>query len=236
MIKTILKNTYLYKRYRAYKAEKRERRKNALNEAFKTEAVDVLRLFSDALLSNGLVFWLDYGTLLGYYREHDFIPHDYDLDTGAWFKDHERIRKALEAAGFELVRYYYLRDKDGMEECYKHKKYRTTIDVLYFMTEGDKSFCYSFLPMVAMNKKKNLNKLQPSRARLWTFSIIQPVLSEFKGVKVYVPDNTAQHLASTYGDSFMTPIPDFPVVGRPNMKEFSYEELPACAFLKVGYV
>lgn len=236
MIKRLLKNTVLYKRYKAYTEEKKERRKIALNEAFKKEAVDVLRLYSDAFLSHGLVFWLDYGTLLGYYREHDFIPHDYDLDTGAWLKDHERIKNVLEKAGFELVRYYYLRDHEGMEESYKHKNYKTTIDILYFMNEGDTSFCYSFAPMVAMNKKKNLNKVQPSRARLWTFSRIKPVLSEFKGVKVYVPDNTEQHLASTYGDSFMIPIPDFPVVGRPNMKEFSYEELPACAFMKVGYV
>lgn len=236
MIKALLKQTFIYKQYTAFKIKKKEQRKRALNEAFKREAVEVLRLYSDALINSGLVFWLDYGTLLGYYREHDFIPHDYDLDTGAWLKDHKRIKEALEHAGFELVRYYFLKNQEGMEECYKHIDFNTTIDVLYFMNEGEKSFCYSFVPMVAMNKKRNLNKLQPSRARLWSFSKITPILSEFKGIKVYVPDNTAQHLASTYGDSFMTPIPDFPVKGRPNMTEFSYEEKPACAFLKVGYV
>lgn len=236
MIKEALKKTILYKLYWAIKKRKRDKRKSAVNDAFRREAIAVLGHFSEAMISNGLVFWLDYGTLLGYYREHDFIAHDYDLDTGAWLKDHERIKDVLEKAGFELVRYYYLKNEDGLEECYKHKDYQTTIDVLYFMEANDQSYCYSFEPLVAMNKKKYLNKLQPSRARLWSFAKITPILTYFKGINVYVPDDTAQHLASTYGDSFMTPIPDFPVKGRPNMREFSYEDKPACAFLKVGYM
>lgn len=68
--------------------------------------------------------------------------HDFDFDTSAWFKDHDRIRVALEKAGFERVRHYYLKN------C----------------------------------------------------------------------------------------VPDFPVVERPNLQEYTYEEMPACAFLKIGYI
>lgn len=40
-----------------------------------------------------MLFWLDYGTLLGAYREHDFIKHDFDLDIGLWLKDAEIAKK-----------------------------------------------------------------------------------------------------------------------------------------------
>lgn len=236
MIKEFLKRLWLYTVYRTYKDKKHLERKNAINEAFKKEATDILQLYSDALLSNGLVFWICAGTLLGYYREHDFIKHDFDLDTGAWYEDHERIKEALEKAGFERIRYYYLTKRDGLEESYKHRDYTTAIDVFYFFNDGDKSYHFSFNPLVSMTKKRHLNKIQPSKARKWTYDHINPIPAEFKGIKVYIPENPGQHLASTYGDTFMTPIPDFPVEGRPNLTEYTYEEMPACAFLKVGYM
>lgn len=236
MIKELLKKTILYKIYRNHIDKAYRERITLINDAFKKEAVDVLRLYSDTMLENGLVFWLDYGTLLGYYREHDFIKHDFDLDTSAWYEDHERIKEALENAGFERVRHYYLKNRDGLEECYKHRDYSTTIDVFYYFNEGDKSYCFSFNPLVSMTKKRHLNKLQKSKARKWTFPKITPEAAEFKGIKVYVPKNTDAHLSATYGETFMTPIPNFPFSGRPNMEEYTYEEMPACAFLTVGYM
>ena len=236
MIKELLKKTVLYKVYRKRETRIHHERKNEINEAFKKEALDVLRLYSEAMISNGLVFWLDYGTLLGCYREHDFIKHDFDLDTSTWFENHNRVKEVLERNGFERVRYYYLKNRDGMEECYKHKDYKTTIDVFYYFNEDDSSYCFSFNPLVSMTKKRNLNRIRPSMARKWTFPKINPIISEFKGVCVYIPDHTSNHLASTYGETFMTPIPNFPVEGRPNLTEYTYEEMPACAYLKIGYM
>mgnify|MGYP003089566186 FL=1 len=40
--------------------------------------------------------WLDFGTLLGYYRENDFISHDLDMDFGVQvssFEEFEVIEK-----------------------------------------------------------------------------------------------------------------------------------------------
>ena len=50
---------------------------------------EVLQKAKNALDSENVLFWLDYGTLLGAYREHDFIKHDFDLDIGLWLKDAE---------------------------------------------------------------------------------------------------------------------------------------------------
>lgn len=236
MLKQIFKKLFLYKWYRNRKNERYQLRTKIVSDAFKKEAVDVLRLFSSALIRNNVSFWLCSGTLLGYYREHDFIKHDFDLDTGAWYKDRDRVRAALEENGFERVRYYYILNKDGLEECYKHKDYATTIDVFYFIEDGDYSFCYSFNPMVSMTKKRHLNKVQKSKAIKWTWDAFSIMQVDFKGVTVNVPQDTAHFLETLYGKTFMTPIPNYPIKGRPNMTEYTYEEMPACAFLKIGYI
>ena len=236
MIKELIKKTSLFKWYRARKEKEHQERMKVVKEAFKKEAIDVLKLYSDAMLSNGLVFWLDFGTLLGFYREHDFIKFDFDLDTATWYENRHYVKEALEKAGFERVRFYYIKNKEGIEECYKHRDYQTTIDVMYYLNDGESSYCYLFSPLVSMTKKRHLNKEQPSRVRKCTHSSIVPIVAQFKGINVYVPKDTNSYLAAHYGDSFMTPIPNFPVEGRPNLTEYTYEEMPACAFLKIGYM
>ena len=78
----------------------------------------ILQAFSSALNEAGIKFWIDYGTLLGYYRDHDFIGHDNDLDSGAFIEDTDRVKDVLENRGFRLVRYYRTEDGDGIEHCY----------------------------------------------------------------------------------------------------------------------
>lgn len=62
----------------------------------------ILQAFSSALNEAGIKFWIDYGTLLGYYRDHDFIGHDNDLDTGAFIEDADRVKDVLEKEDFDL--------------------------------------------------------------------------------------------------------------------------------------
>ena len=177
-IKELIRTTPIYRAFRKRKDEKHKKRLGAVNDAFKKEATEVLRLYSDALIKNDVVFWLDFGTLLGYYRDHDFIKHDFDLDTATWFENRHRVKETLEDAGFERVRHYYLKNENGIEECYKHCDYCTTIDVFYYLKEGDKTYCFSFNPLVSMTKKRHLNKVQKSTARKWTGSLISPPRSD----------------------------------------------------------
>ncbi len=236
-IKNILKKTRAYRIYRDRADRIYNAKMSVKNEAFKAEAFDVLRLFMDAMNKENIPCWLEFGTLLGCYREHDFIKHDFDLDTGAWFKDHELIRSVLEKNGFERIRYYYVKDEDSLEECYKHKDFKTTIDVFYFVNSEDLSYCYSFRPLKSMKHRWQLNREQPSDSIRMTFPTIVPEDSSFKGLSVKIPGNVEAHLAATYGDDFMTPIPDFISLNRKlNKTYFSFREKPAYAFLKFGYL
>lgn len=64
--------------------------------AILTEALAVLE-------SLGIKPWLTDGTLLGFWREHDFIAHDPDMDLGVLFREWSpAIVPAMAAAGFTL--------------------------------------------------------------------------------------------------------------------------------------
>ena len=42
------------------------------------------------LKKNGIHVWLDFGTLLGAYRDSDFIKNDFDMDFGAFGTDYDK--------------------------------------------------------------------------------------------------------------------------------------------------
>ena len=50
-------------------------------------AADFLSILKEVFDKRGIMFFLNCGTLLGAYREHDFIAHDVDMDLGIFEKD-----------------------------------------------------------------------------------------------------------------------------------------------------
>ena len=128
----LIKKSFIYKLYYKRITKKAIERREVRKEYFRKEGATLLERFSFALNQEGIPFWLEFGTLLGYYREHDFIRHDCDLDFGAYLDDAERVRKALEKVGFKRIMKFRASD-GGLEECYKHN--HTTLDVFYFRTK-----------------------------------------------------------------------------------------------------
>ena len=59
------------------------RRSSLLRENFQ----EVLKIIYNSQL-NKYDLWLDFGTLLGFYRENDFINHDLDMDFGIIINDY----------------------------------------------------------------------------------------------------------------------------------------------------
>lgn len=64
----------------------------------KETAGKMLKIMKEVLLKKDVHFALNFGTLLGAVRDHDFIPHDYDLDLSM----HERYKPAFFASLPEL--------------------------------------------------------------------------------------------------------------------------------------
>lgn len=95
---------------------------NQKKRVFRRNAKLLLEKLKEALDSNGILFWLEFGTLLGAYREHGFIKHDYDLDIGVFFQNTTMVYDVLTKAGFKLIREFKVGDDgvDGFEQTYEY--------------------------------------------------------------------------------------------------------------------
>ena len=201
----ILKKTTLYKKYEEHNFKKNKAIKEARSKYFKTEAEEMLKQISLALNSKDIVFWLEFGTLLGYHREHDFIKHDFDLDFGVYLEDAKKVRGALLANGFEII-YEYEASDGGREECYKYK--HTTVDIFYFRKNENCLYCNTF------TAKSNLGffglvtkfKCLVKRIEIPNSGFVK---TTYKNVEVYIPGDVEKHLIMHYGPYYMTPNPNF---------------------------
>lgn len=204
-IAELIKKTFIYRWYHHKTIAKAKEVQKTRNMYFLQEGEEVLHNFSSALNENGIMFWLEFGSLLGFYREHDFIKHDCDIDFGAYLEDSVLIRSALENKGFTLLHQYRSSD-GGLEECYKYK--HTTIDVFYFRQDEDLLYCNTFvLEDFYINRwfKKEL-KCSVKRISIPRNGFTK---ASYKGCDVNVPMNIEQHLQMHYGKSFMIPNPNF---------------------------
>ena len=144
--------------------------------------------------------WLDFGTLLGYYRENDFISHDLDMDFGVQvssFEEFEVIEKHLINNGFNRTKEFYF-NKNLVELSYSYKG--LNVDFIIYNKENDRVSSDTIFFMT--NALGN-----PTRYEVYHYEIPFSGLKEcdFKGMKVKVPDNTQEYLRTLYGEDFETP-------------------------------
>lgn len=177
------------------KIEEAQRRK-----MYHMNANSLLIRLKEVLDSNGIFFWLEFGTLLGAYREHDFIKHDLDLDIGVFFDNPQLVRKVLEKGGFKLIKEYRVGDEGllGFEETYSYKD--VTIDIFYFHKVRDVMYCNTFSPFEDEYKDMTIFQVKQITVPYTGFSIL-----EFKGMNFNVPYDIPKHLTAHYGKNFMIP-------------------------------
>ena len=171
------------------------KRSNLLKENFE-EILNVV--YSSDLKDYNI--WLDFGTLLGYYRENDFISHDLDMDFGVQvssFEEFEVIEKHLINNGFKRTKEFYF-NKNLVELSYSYKG--LNVDFIIYKKEDDKVSSDTIFFMT--NALGN-----PTRYEVYHYEIPFSGLKEcdFKNLKVKVPTNTEEYLRTLYGDDFKTP-------------------------------
>ena len=144
--------------------------------------------------------WLDFGTLLGYYRENDFISHDLDMDFGVQvsnFEEFEVVEKYLINNGFKRMKEFYY-NKSLVELSYSYKG--LNVDFIIYKKEGDKISSDTIFFMT--NALGN-----PTRYEVYHYKIPFTGIKacDFKGVNAKVPSNTEEYLRTLYGEDFKTP-------------------------------
>ena len=194
--KDVVKNLPLIKKLNEKaNIELDSKRSNLLKENFE-EILNVV--YSSDLKDYNI--WLDFGTLLGYYRENDFISHDLDMDFGVQvssFEEFEVIEKHLINNGFNRTKEFYF-NKNLVELSYSYKG--LNVDFIIYNLENDRVSSDTIFFMT--NALGN-----PTRYEVYHYEIPFSGLKEydFKGMKVKVPENTQEYLRTLYGEDFETP-------------------------------
>lgn len=196
------------------------RRKKSI-KAFRRYGDEVIRIIYQDLNPNTFPIWLEFGTLLGAYRNNDFISYDIDIDLGTYLEVEKKIDSYLKERGFILVREFKVDSgKIGLERTYLYKG--VFVDVFYFIKESNNMYTYGF--------EKDVEKGAGYLAYKYEFNNSGLKKASFKDIIVLVPSDTQEHLEAQYGKDFMIPDPNYSDKDAPNRKEIleplliTYEE------------
>ena len=100
---------------------KKKKKKEAKKEIDVELALENLLLAKDIFDKKSIPFWLTDGTLLGFYRDNEFIKHDEDVDLGCFISNlDETILFDFLDNGFKLDSIYGNR-KVALEFSFKRK-------------------------------------------------------------------------------------------------------------------
>ena len=119
MQREFLKKNFVYKNiYLPYKRRKKQKLCKIKHELLEKEGKNLIAAFSQCCIRHNISYWLEFGTLLGAYRDKQFIKNDIDIDVGVYLKDAHILYKALTEQGFKLVREFHVVGENGLEQTY----------------------------------------------------------------------------------------------------------------------
>ena len=154
-----------------------------------------------------LSYFADYGTLLGFVRERDFIAWDDDLDYGFILEDAsvwKKIEAKMKEYGFSKIREFTF-NNEVTEQCYQFGK--ASIDLFgHKITPEGKTVSIGYYRDSDI-KYKNPDTLSVLYGEFVNLSrTITTTLNN--GVLVHIPEEYDKYLSDYYGD-WHIPNPDF---------------------------
>lgn len=163
-------------------------------EKFK-ECLEDMKIILD---EKNQLFFLAWGTLLGYYREKKFISYDGDIDIGILEKDFNFsiIDTILSTKKFKLYKKYGGQESKNLEYTFQHLN-GIRIDIFIYYQISEKYYYTSTFNDICSKKKEGFCK--------WGRHIDGFKEIEFYGKNYLIPSNVEQHLIDSYGEDFMTP-------------------------------
>ncbi|KGN82187.1 hypothetical protein HW49_03190 [Porphyromonadaceae bacterium COT-184 OH4590] len=150
--------------------------------------------------------FLCFGTLLGAYREKNFIDHDCDLDVGVFANQRpDNLDEIMEKFGFRHKRQFYVKQTGIItEDQYEYKGVQ--IDIFYYFEKDNGDvYCYG-ARRHEYKEWKEANRTDGFPSVLWRCPATTFSEQEFLGHKFFMPDNIKNWLTSLYGATYMTPI------------------------------
>lgn len=146
---------------------------------------EMYRLGVAALKQTGEPFWLDFGTLLGYYRSGGIIPHDIDIDVAMMENSYESLKSLRDKLPRGLVFYDTSSNHEGPKIYFSYKGF--DFDIFFYQDLGDN--IRSYVEATYPNERQPIPK-----------SIVFPLKADhFLGVEIQVPNDTKAYLEKMYG-------------------------------------
>lgn len=136
-------------------------------------------------------FWLSSGTLLGYYRQCDFIVYSGDVDIGVW-ADHYRpeLIEVFSSNNLPLI-HWFGRPNDSLELSFLSGDLK--LDIFFFYRESDHYWNGGTQAKTGLKFKYDF----PKFTLCWT---------EFVGLLLRVPCETEPYIEANYGQHWMQPV------------------------------
>jgi len=181
-------------------------KKNISAKGFKLQVFGplVIKETMDICRAIGLEPFLNYGSLLGYYRNNALIDTDNDIDFGIFEQDKPKLPQLKEAM---IARGYKVRIENKLEVSFISTKYGNVIIdfwIHYLHQRSNKIFSGCIFHKM---RKVSIFPFSPE-----IFHRLQSV--RFHNIQVYIPHTPEKYLVNVYGKDWRIPLD----------KEYSFDE------------
>lgn len=175
---------------------------------FHQDCQELLEKIDNILRSENIPYWLNYGTLLGAYRDGKFIPHDYDMDVALFYDDMPKVKNLMLKNGMTLtyeVHFGGWEVPENVEYRFKYKNAFVDFD-FYKLEDG---IAYTFNPDFCKGVEYKAGGRFPVIAERVSQDFCGLSELMFLGRKYMVPSNTEEYIIANYGPNFRTPVKNF---------------------------
>eukprot|EP01147_Barroeca_monosierra_P009643 gene9643-1861_t len=182
--------------FNLYGGDVGRRTHNPKLERFRNLSLELLRSVSHVLNTLMIPFWISSGTLLGFYRQCDFIDYSNDVDIGMFIEDYQHgIISAFQGAGMRLSHKFGVPD-DGYELSFTKTMggHHLKVDIFFFYHEGDGKVWNGGTQARTGNKYR------------YYFPIFDLCWTKFFDLFLRIPCDTENYLKANYGQEWFSPV------------------------------
>lgn len=165
-----------------------------------------LNAVENAMNQSGGLYYAYAGTLLGIVRDRELIKWDLDIDFAVVINDSfswNDLQRVMGESGFRKIREFVF---DGMVTEQTYQVDKLTVDFFGQFYDGDRMIQYSF------DKLEDVQYSSDSEYSVYLVTlprVDKTKYIEVDGVKVSVPDNAEEILASIYNEDWRVPNPNW---------------------------